>query len=244
MVQLPLFPATAFLLAPHLAREHAALVAYIAGAISRFGRLEALVCHIAQALMAHQGRLADPGAEWPEGLKFTLRRGHSSLVVPSLLPVEDILASMEDGVAAALVQRAKELYASYHSRGSVLNWLWYAADGEGRITPFRQRVLMPDVIPIFDNLWLKALQARDRRIGAVTEMKRERLQAIDGLIREDAERNVARWDARLIALETLLPPQVTASRYERYLRLAHDLPEPRFGSYGSAPGILLSHGTV
>jgi hypothetical protein len=98
---------------------------------------------------------------------------------------------------------------------------------------------MPDIIPIFDNLWLKALQARDRRIGAVTEMKRERLQAIDGLIREDAERNVARWDARLIALETLLPPQVTASRYERYLRLAHDLPEPRFGSYSFAPGILL-----
>ncbi len=70
-------------------------------------------------------------------------------------------------------------------------------------------------------------------------MNIQRLRAIDGLTREDAERNVARWDARLIALETLLPPGVTASRYECYLRLVHDLPEPRFGNYGFAGGVLL-----
>jgi hypothetical protein len=239
-IQLPLFPSTAFLPAPHLVREHDALVAHIAGAISRFGHLEAMVCHLAQALITHQKRLADPGAEWPEGLKFILGRGLSPIVVPSLLSVHDILASMEHGIAAPLVQQAKGLYASHHLRESVPDWLYYAASWEGRITPFPQaQVLMPDVIPIFDDLWLKVLQARDRHIEVLTEMKSERLRAIDSLSREDAERNVARWDARLIALETLLPPQVTASRYERYLRLAHDLPEPRFGSYGFASGVLL-----
>jgi hypothetical protein len=238
-IQLPLFPSTAFLPAPHLAREHDALVAYVAGAISRFGHLEAMVRHLAQALIAHQKRLADPGAEWPEGLKFSLGRGLSPIVVPSLLSVHDILASMEYGIAAPLVQRAKELYTSYHLRESVVDWLYYAASCEGRVTPLRQQVLMPDVIPIFDDLWLKVLQTHDRHIGVLTQMKSKRLRAIDSLTREDAERNVARWDARLIALETLLPPQVTASRYECYLRLAHDLPEPRFGSYGFASGILL-----
>ncbi len=236
-IQLPLFPSTAFLPAPHLVREHDAQVAHIAGAISRFGHLEAMVCHLAQALTAHQKRRADPGAEWPEGLKFSLGRGLSPIVVPSLLSVHDILASMEHGIAAPLVQRAKE-HAYHHPIESVVDWL-YAASCEGQATPFRRQVLLPDVIPIFDDLWLKVLQARDRHIGVLTEMKSKRLRAIDSLSREDAERNVARWDARLIALETLLPPQVTASRYERYLRLAHDLPEPRFGSYGFASGVLL-----
>jgi hypothetical protein len=240
-IQLPLFPSTAFLPAPHLAREHDALVAHIAEAIGRFGRLEAMVHHVAQALIAHQRRLADPGAEWPEGLKFTLGRGLPPIVVPSLLPVRDILGSMEHGIAAPLVQRARILFkeAWGRERGDVLGWPFYAVSCEDQVTPFRRQVLMPDFIPIFDDLWLKVLQARDRHIGALTQMKSERLQAIDGLTREDAERNVARWDARLIALETLLPPQVTASRYECYLRLAHDLPEPRFGSYGFASGILL-----
>jgi hypothetical protein len=108
-IQLPLFPSTPFLPAPHLVREHDALVAHVAGAIGQFGHLEAMICHVAQALIAYQKRRADPGAEWPEGLKFSLGRGLSPIVVPSLLPVRDILASMEHGIAAPLVQRAKEL---------------------------------------------------------------------------------------------------------------------------------------
>jgi hypothetical protein len=236
MQQIPLFSPAAFL-PHHLADEYERRVNHIAGAIRRLGHLEALVSHLARTLIAYQARLQTPGEEWPRGVTFVQRR-LAPVVVPSMLPGRDMLSSMARGLGAPLVQRAQELHAAQRS-GSLLDWLVYAAECEGRCTPLRGRVLVPDVIPTFDDVWLNTLKQRDRRIAELADMDVARLDATGMRTREQVQRWVARWDAHLIGLETLLPPGINKVTYETYLRLKHDLPEPLFGNYGPAAGVLL-----
>jgi hypothetical protein len=236
MQPIPLFSPAAFR-PHHLAAEYERQVNQIAGAIRRLGHLEALVGHLARALIAHQARLQTPGEEWPEGVTFVQRR-LAPIVVPSMLPGRDMLSSMAHGLGAPLVQRAQELHAAQPG-GKLLDWLVYAAEREGRRTPLRGRVLVPDVIPIFDNVWLNVLKQRDRRVAELADMDVARLDATGMRTREQVQRGVARWDAHLIGLETLLPPGINEATYETYLRLKSDLPEPLFGSYGPAAGVLL-----
>jgi hypothetical protein len=236
MQQIRLFSPAAFL-PDHLADEYGWRVNHIAGAIRRLGYLEALVSHLVRALIAHQVRLQTPGEEWPRGVTFVQRR-LAPIVVPTMLPGRDMLSSMAHGLGAPLVQRAQELQAAQRS-GSLLDWLVYAAEREGRYTPLRGRVLVPDVIPIFDDVWLNVLKQRDRRVAELADMNVARLDASGMRTRQQVQRGIARWDAHLIGLETLLPPGIHEAIYETYLRLKHDRPEPLFGSYGPAAGVLL-----
>jgi hypothetical protein len=236
MQQIPLFSPAAFL-PDHLADEYERRVNQIAGAIRRLGHLEALVSHLVRALIAHQARLQTPGEEWPRGVTFVQRR-LAPIVVPTMLPGRDMLSSMARGLGAPLVQRAQELQATQRS-GSLLDWLVYAAEREGRCTPLRGRVLMPDAIPIFDDVWLNVLKRRDRRSAELADMDVARLDATGRRTRQQVQRGIARWDAHLIGWEPMMPPGIRQATYETYLRLKHDLPEPLFGSYGPAAGVLL-----
>jgi hypothetical protein len=150
---------------------------------------------------------------------------------------------MVAGEAASYLAQAHML--AEQERISLLSALEYAsrlgvAEEPARgIVPQEAPASMADIIPIFDDLWLPVLKKRDAQIAILARMQTERVQAIDDLDREQVQQAIARYDAQSIVLETLLPRGVRASHYERYLRLRYGLPEPRFGSFGAAAGIIL-----
>jgi len=249
IIQLPLFqavspgPPARVRDNPFLAGEYGALSAALTRAIERFGSVEAVVHHLALAMIEHLARTGRRRSEWPQGLRFSLpRMGSLVFLGPDLLPVGAILDSMRRGVAAPIVMRAASLSSG---ADDALGWLEYAARG-GRTALCAQPALA-DVAPIFDDLWLRALDRRDGHIRDLVALQMERLDAasyparggMKTVSRDQLKRRIARCDAHLIVLETLLPPGVTAEHYERYLRLRTGRPEPRFGSYGHAAGVLL-----